>query len=191
VRLPKEMRGDLKEPLGDVVAEVKKGRLRGRVIAVGDMVTYHLLEAGVEPDVAVVDGKTEREEVDDEVVNRWSALPVTARVENEPGTVSREVVEALREAIDEGDGHGDGHGHGHGNGDGKSGCLVEVEGEEDLVVLPAVVLADDGDVVLYGQPGEGMVYVDVDEVTRERALDLLGRMEGDTGALEDALGMAS
>ncbi|MDZ7688242.1 MAG: GTP-dependent dephospho-CoA kinase family protein [Halobacteriales archaeon] len=174
VRLPKEMRGELKEPLGDVVAETDRERLTGRVVAVGDMVTYYLLEAGVTPDVAVVDGKTEREEVDPEVVERWSALPVAARVENAPATVSREVVLALREALAD---------------DGVS--LVEVEGEEDLVVLPAVVLASDGDTVLYGQPGEGMVYVDVNERTRGRALDLLRRMEGDEDALEDALGIAS
>lgn len=176
VRLPKEMRGDLKEPLGDVVADVAEERLRegGRVVAVGDMVTYHLLEAGVTPDVAVVDGKTEREEVDDEVIERWSTLPVAARVENEPGTLSHAVVEALRDAVED-----------------RETSLVEVEGEEDLIALPAVVLAEDGDTILYGQPGEGMVYVDVSDETRERALSLLRRMEGDADALEDALGLAS
>ena len=174
VRLPKEMRSDLKEPLGDVVADVDHERLTGRVFAVGDMVTYHLLEEGVEPDVAVVDGRTEREEVDDEVIQSWSALPVKARVENEPGTVSHAVVVTLRDAMED-----------------EESSLVEVEGEEDLVALPAVVLADDGDTVVYGQPGEGMVYVDVDEGTRERAFDLLRRMEGDTDTLEDALGLAS
>jgi uncharacterized protein (UPF0218 family) len=174
VRLPKEMREDLKEPLGDVVAEVARELLTGRVFAVGDMVTYHLLEEGVEPDVAVVDGRTEREEVDDEIVESWRALPVTARVENEPGTVSHAVVMALRDAMED-----------------ERQSLVEVEGEEDLVALPAVVLADDGDTVVYGQPGEGMVYVGVDKGTRERAFDLLRRMEGDTDALKDALGLAS
>jgi len=176
VRLPKEMRGELKEPLGDVVAEADRERLnnKGRIVAVGDMVTYHLLEAGFTPDVAVVDGKTEREEVDEEIVECWSALPVVARVENEPATVSREVVDALRDALDD---------------DNRS--LIEVEGEEDLVVLPAIVLASDGDMVLYGQPGEGMVYVEVNDEMRVRALDMLRRMDGDKKFLEEALGIAS
>ena len=176
VRLPKEMRGELKEPLGDVVAETDAERLKRkrRVVAVGDMVTYYLLEAGVTPDVAVVDGKTEREEVDQEIVERWSALPVVARVKNEPATVSREVVEALRDAFDDDDRN-----------------LIEVEGEEDLVVLPAIVLASDGDLVLYGQPGEGMVYVEVNDEIRERALELLRCMDGDEKSLEEALGIAS
>lgn len=159
--LPVEMRTELKEPLGDVLPEVDESRLSGRVIAVGDMVTYHLLEAGVVPDVAVVDGRTEREVVDDEVVERWSEMGRAARVENEPGTVSRELVGALREALEE-------------------GGLVDVKGEEDLAVLPALVVASEGDTVVYGQPDEGIVYVPVDKETKEHARDLLSRMEGDT-----------
>jgi len=161
LRLPEGMRGELKEPMGDVSTDVEKGRLgEGRVFAVGDMVTYHLLEAGVTPDVAVVDGRTEREEVDDEVIECRGEMRVEARVENAAGTVSRGLVEALREAYDE-------------------GGLVEVEGEEDLAVLPVVALADGGDVVLYGQPDEGMVYVDVDDEVRRYVLDVMDRMEGD------------
>ncbi len=176
-RLPECMRGELKEPLGSVTAEVEEERLGGdgRVVAVGDMVAYHLLEAGVAPDIAVVDGRTKREEVDEEVVESWSALPVFRRVENEPGTVSRGLVVALREALG-----------GNERGD---GVLVEVDGEEDLAVLPALVLADEGDIVLYGQPGEGMVYVEVNDEKSARALDLLRRMDGDEDALESALGL--
>jgi uncharacterized protein (UPF0218 family) len=165
LRLPDEMRSELKEPLGRVSPDVEKEGLGdGRVVAVGDMVTYHLLESGIVPDVAVVDGRTKREEVDEEVVERWSKMRVAARVENEPGTVSGALVEALKEAFEE-------------NG------LVEVKGEEDLAVLPAVVLASEGDTVLYGQPGEGMVYVEVDDEAQGYVLDLLGRMDGDDDVL--------
>ena len=160
LRLPGEMRSELKEPMGEVSPEVEEDRLTGRVIAVGDMVTYHLLEAEVTPDVAVVDGRTEREEVDDEVIERWKEVRVAARVENEPGTVSESLVGGVREAYEE-------------------GGLVEVDGEEDLAVLPAVALAEDGDTVVYGQPGEGMVYVDVDEETQGYVLELLDRMDGE------------
>ena len=180
VSLPESMRGDLKEPLGAVAADVDEERIEGRVVAVGDMVTYYLLEDGVVPDVAVVDGRTEREEVDEEVVESWSALPLFRRVENEPGTVSRALVGALREAL--------GGGSGGEKNDG-GGVLIEVDGEEDLAVLPAIVLSREGDTVLYGQPGEGMVYVGVDSDKRGQALDLLRRMDGDDEALERALGL--
>jgi len=158
--LPEEMRSELKEPMGDVSPDVDEERLTGRVVAVGDMVTYHLLGAGVTPDVAVVDGRTKREDVDDEVIERWKGMGVAARVENEAGAVSRALAEALADVYDE-------------------GGLVEVEGEEDLAVLPAVALASDGDTVVYGQPDEGMVYVDVDTEARDYVLDIMRRMDGD------------
>jgi len=170
VSLPEGMRDELKDPLGDVLPEVDENRLAGpgRIVAVGDMVTYHLLEAGITPDVAVVDGRTKREEVDEEVVERWSEMGVVAHVDNPAGTVTHELVEGLREAFAE-------------------GGLVEVDGEEDLGVLPAVALADDGDTVLYGQPREGMVYVEVDDEKRGYVLELLRRMDGNTEAVDGVL----
>lgn len=41
--------------------------------------------------------------------------------------------------------------------------LIVVDGEEDLAVIPCVLFADEGDVVLYGQPDEGIVAVEVSE----------------------------
>jgi len=170
VRLPEEMRGELKEPLGEVIAEVDQKRLSGRVVSVGDMVTYHLLEAGVTPDVAVVDGRTKREEVDAEVVKRWKEMRRVGGVENPAGTVTHELIDSLREAYEE-------------------GGLIEVNGEEDLAVLPAVVLSETGDTVVYGQPNEGIVYVEVDGDKQRGVFDLLRRMDGDTDALDDSLGL--
>jgi uncharacterized protein (UPF0218 family) len=56
--------------------------------------------------------------------------------------------------------------------------VLHVEGEEDLAAVPAVIVAPAGASVVYGQPGEGMVLVDADEV-RDEARDLLRRMDGD------------
>lgn len=170
VRLPDGMRGELKDPLGPVHSDVEPGLLGGRVVTVGDIVTYHFLEAGVVPDVAVVDGRTERKDVDETVVRRWRELPEAARVKNEAGTLSRELIEALREALV-----------------GEEAVRVEVVGEEDLAVLPAIVLCSGGDTVVYGQPGEGMVYVGVDGEVQEEALGLLQRM--DVRDVEELLGV--
>lgn len=160
VRLPDGMRGELKDPLGPVHTDVERDLLGEKVVTVGDIVTYHFLEAGVVPDVSVVDGRTEREDAGEDVIRRWRELPEGARVRNEAGTISRELVEAMREAL---------------AGDG--GVRIEVVGEEDLAVLPAIVLVDPGDTVVYGQPGEGMVYVGVDLEVQEEVLGLLRRMD--------------
>lgn len=170
VRLPEGMRGELKEPLGPVHPDVERELLGDRVVTVGDIVTYHFLEAGVVPDVAVVDGRTERKEVGEDVIRRWREVPEGARVRNEAGTISRELVEALREALE-----------------GDDEVRIEVVGEEDLAVLPAIVLCSEGDSVVYGQPGEGMVYVGVDGDVQEEVLGLLRRM--DVRDVEELLGL--
>ncbi|PSP93015.1 DUF359 domain-containing protein [Halobacteriales archaeon QS_1_68_44] len=84
VELPDSLRGELKEPLGPVYTDA--GDLlddaSGPVVAVGDIVTYHLLSAGYFPRVALVDGKTERERVDREVLDAIEGFDHRLEVEN-------------------------------------------------------------------------------------------------------------
>ncbi|MFB6217900.1 MAG: GTP-dependent dephospho-CoA kinase family protein [Halobacteriaceae archaeon] len=164
--LPEAVRDDLKEPLGPVYGDAAALlEAAGRpLVAVGDVVTYHLLEAGVTPAVAVVDGRTEREAVGGAVADRLAALTATRQVANPAGTLSAGLVEALVAAIGAADA-----------GD----RVIEVDGEEDLAALPAVIAAPEGATVVYGQPGEGMVGVHVDAGTRERATALLERFDTD------------
>lgn len=51
---------------------------------------------------------------------------------------------------------------------------IFVRGEEDLATLPVILLAPIGAVVLYGQPDEGVVFVEVTKKKKEeiRALFL-------------------
>ena len=137
------------------------------------MVTYHFERAGVTPDVSVVDGLTKREAVEDSVAEGVARLGGETRevhVENPAATITREIVEALREAIV-----------------GPEPTVVVVEGEEDLVTLPAIVAAPLGASVVYGQPNEGMVHAKVTEDAKAKMLDLLGRMDGNPEALFEIL----
>jgi uncharacterized protein (UPF0218 family) len=167
LELPDDLRGAFKQPLGRVFTDPRllldADGAGSPVVAVGDVVTYHLIRAGRQPDVAVVDGRTERERVDEAVA---AGLPdPDVSVANPPGTLSGELLDALSAAF------------------GSEGpTVIGVDGEEDLATLPAVVATPLGGSVVYGQPGEGMVLVPVTEATRETARDLLGRMTGDTDA---------
>lgn len=51
--------------------------------------------------------------------------------------------------------------------------IIKVVGEEDLAALPAILLAPLGSVVFYGQPGEGVVVVEVTEEEKGRLVDLI------------------
>ena len=82
----------------------------------------------------------------------------TFRVRNDPGTIGSQAWAAVDEAIESGD------------------AIMIVEGEEDLLTLVAMVVAPLGSLVIYGQPGEGLVLVEVDDSARKKAWSLLEGM---------------
>ncbi|WP_435347825.1 GTP-dependent dephospho-CoA kinase family protein [Haloarchaeobius sp. HRN-SO-5] len=160
--LPTELRSAFKEPLGPVEtdADVLLASVTGPLVTVGDIVTYHLVEAGRQPDVALVDERTKRAPVDEAV--RDAVVNPDLTVSNPAGTVTEELVVAIRDSLADG-----------------TATTIFVEGEEDLATLPAVLLAPDGASVVYGQPGEGMVHVRVTPESRARMRALVERMDGD------------
>ena len=163
-KVPTEMREELKEPLGEVYTDTDAllAEAGDPIVAVGDIVTYHLLEAGRRPDAAVVDGKTKRERVEREVLAAVEGFDRRIDVANPQSTITDDLLEALASALD-----------------GPGSTVVVVDGEEDLASLPAVVAAPDGASVVYGQPDEGMVLVSVGEETRARCRELLEDMQSD------------
>jgi uncharacterized protein (UPF0218 family) len=186
--LPESLRDAFKEPLGPVTTDA--GALLEAVdetserhaspeegspllIAVGDVVTYHLREAGRVPDAALVDGKTEREAVREEIA---AALAATEErrigVENPAAALSAALLDALANALAAAE-----------------PVTVEVTGEEDLAALPAMLAAPLGSTVVYGQPGEGMVRVAVTPETRRRARELFDGLTGDVAGAYEILGV--
>jgi hypothetical protein len=165
LRLREDQRQLLKRPLGrlikgrpDEVRRELEAVLAGRkdpLIVVGDVVSSTVSKLAPERAVYVTDGRTLREatsEVRPEV-------DLVVRCRNEPGTISREAFEAIGDAI-------------------RSGKRVHVvvEGEEDLLALAAVHLSPLGGVVVYGQPGEGVVVVEVNEEVKAFAESILRSM---------------
>ena len=174
VELPDSLRAELSTPAGPLYTDATAllDAAGDPLVTVGDVVTDHVLGAGRTPAVAVVDGRTKRAPVDDERTERLRAAPFDHRLaaENPPGTLTAELLHAVREALD-----------------GEESTLIAVDGEEDLATLPAVVCAPPGASVAYGQPGEGMVLLAVTEASQARMRDLLSRMDGDTEQLVSIL----
>ncbi|WP_254525193.1 GTP-dependent dephospho-CoA kinase family protein [Natrinema caseinilyticum] len=162
--LPDELRHELKEPLGPIETDADRllATVDGPLIAVGDVVTYHLMQAGRPPDVAFVDERTKREAVDEEI-RRTVTEETTIEATNPPAEVSEDAVEALLSGLARAD-----------------PTTIHVEGEEDLLALPAIVAAPDGASVVYGQPDEGMVHVQITDDHRASVRALLDRFAGDT-----------
>ncbi len=157
---------ELKDPLGDLWAasvEENVERLEAFLktkkppffASVGDYVTTHILDAGIHPEIAVVDHKIMRRDVDPVEFNCDHL-----EAKNPPGTITAESQEALYRALE------------HDNG-----FRLVIDGEEDLLVLPLMAILPEGSVIVYGQPREGMVVITLTEEKRIWARDFMASME--------------
>jgi GTP-dependent dephospho-CoA kinase len=150
LKLPEEHRRLFKEPFGvlyrsmDEVIPLIKGK---DVYTVGDVVTHNLRKKGITPTVAVVDGYTMRSPC-----NRMPTVHGECiQVKNPAGTITDELICALERAVK------------------NPPSTIIVDGEEDLAVIPLVLTAHDGAIVLYGQPHKGVVLRTVDSEARDTA----------------------
>ncbi|MEI8331838.1 MAG: GTP-dependent dephospho-CoA kinase family protein [Methanomicrobiales archaeon] len=143
--LPEEHRKLFKEPFGELhqsIEEILPILSNGIVYAVGDVVTHNLQRNGITPAIAVIDGYTMR--------SPCSRLPAIIGegiyVKNPAGTITDELICALSYAVLH------------------PTVTINVDGEEDLAVIPLILAAPLGAIVLYGQPHKGVV---MRTVTRE------------------------
>jgi uncharacterized protein (UPF0218 family) len=161
--LPPKLRSRLARPLGRLFsAKQAKGRAFGKlvsdapmVITVGDRVTETVFKLGRIPDIQVVDGRERRRKREPPDVPHVRLIEVI----NPPGALTKEAIQGVRSAIL-----------------GKKPARVLVEGEEDLVAIPAIALAPATAVVFYGQPGEGIVAVKADSRVKARNNVILAQM---------------
>jgi uncharacterized protein (UPF0218 family) len=154
--LPEDKRIHFKRPFGVVYPDVQSilGKIEGKIIfSVGDVVTYHLIKSGVIPAVAIIDGHTMREPF---VHAPPSGFNRTVKAKNPPGTLTSPLLNALKQGVAD------------------KGTLIEIEGEEDLAVIPLVIEAPLGGVILYGQPGEGVVLCEITVAAKKKAREMLG-----------------
>ena len=152
--LPEEHRKLFQEPFGELypdIDEIVPIITDSIIYAVGDVVTHNLQKRGITPAIAVVDGYTMRSPCKRMPVFRGECI----RVKNPAGTLTDDLIRALSHAIRH------------------PPVTVIVDGEEDLAVIPLVIAAPDGAVVLYGQPHKGVVLRRVDQKARETARNFL------------------
>ena len=167
-KLSEKMRNMLKTPLGELLAEEElyrkiSGR-KGILITVGDVCTLSLIRKGAMPDFSFIDLKYERKNLGTE--ERKEILGFDAdeiRAKNPAGTVSDEVFELCRDLFSEKK---------------KQRCTrIVIDGEEDLCAIPVMMFAPLGSLVIYGQPKEGVVLIEMNEGKRKLAEKIYGEFE--------------
>jgi len=152
--LPEEHRKLFKKPFGELhenIEEIIPLISRSTVYAVGDIVTRNLQKNGITPAVAVIDGHTMRSPC----VPMPALLGECINVKNPAGSLTDELIRALSFGVSH------------------PPVTIIVDGEEDLAVIPLILAAPQGAIILYGQPRKGVVMRTVNHEAQETARHFL------------------
>ncbi len=156
-KLTSSLREKLKVPLGELRDAPDWS---SPFITVGDQCTFLAAEEGAKPLLAIYDNMIMRQETTDEKRKAIGGMPgKKIVVDNPAGTITDEADLAIRVGLE------------------NAPTRIEVNGEEDLLVLPCVIHAKDGTAVYYGQPRQGIVKVIVNPEMRKKAKGILLSMK--------------
>ena len=164
MQLPDDLRDQLKNPLGNLIKDndpnkesiIKKIFAESVVITVGDRTTENMIQLGIRPQIQIIDGLEKRNQhlvpVDDTINTNLSC-------KNPPGEITEESMQVIQEAFSS-----------------EPPVRITVDGEEDLLVIPACIFAPENSVVMYGQPNEGFVIVQITPEIRAKVQKILDSM---------------
>jgi uncharacterized protein (UPF0218 family) len=151
--LPKNLRSRLKRPWGKKFFGNKKEVLEKFEEFLKNKNFKKIITVGdfcsknLPSNIKIFDGKIKRREIK-------KVLSYSLKCKNPKGTIQKEVWEIIKRAI-------------------KEEKNVFVEGEEDLLVIPSVLLAPKNSLVIYGFPGRGICAILVNEKTKKKIKNLL------------------
>ncbi len=155
--LPKSLRPTLQKPIGILVKTTAQvlNLIDGKpVISVGDIISEELRQKAVYPAISIIDFRTRRHDLLHESFEK------EVHTVNHQGTINREAVNTFvstRNIFLSS----------------KEPQTIIVDGEEDLLALPAILLAPLGSVVLYGLFDEGVVVNIVTEEVKNKIKEII------------------
>lgn len=155
--LPLTLRKNLQEPIGRIILEKELTQFDdSTLIAVGDVTTKKLHEAGCIPALSVVDFVVERHIQQHSLGSLgFTGEEEVLQVDNPPGTITPTLWQSVKKALVDMP---------------QKKVVIVVNGEEDLAVIPIVLLCPIGYTVCYGQPQQGLVAVDI---TQDKKMQIL------------------
>ena len=166
MRLPENLRDQLKKPLGILILDhnvtkenISKNIPKGAfVITVGDATTEKMIKFGFDVSLQIVDSLEKRSKRD----LPEGKVETVLSCKNPAAEITEESISVIRKAFGM-----------------APPVRIVVDGEEDMLVLPVAVYAPEGSVILYGQPNEGLVIVQITEEVRNKASSIMNSMSGE------------
>ncbi len=160
IKLNKKTREMLSGSHGKILSGKKFVKLiskrKNYVITVGDMVTLTAISAGIIPNMAIFDLKTERRKIDGTKIIK--AYKNIEKVKNPAGEITRELFSVISKNL------------------GKKRIGIKVSGEEDLAAPLCITLSDYNTIIAWGIPGKGINALRINEKRIRHALSIIKKM---------------
>ena len=129
MQLPDDLRDQLKTPLGNLISDndpnkeniIKKISAESVIITVGDRTTENMLQLGLKPQIQIIDGLEKRNQ---RVVTADDTINTNLSCKNPPGEITEESIQVIQKAFSC-----------------EPPVRITVDGEEDLLVIPACIFA--------------------------------------------------
>ena len=125
-----------------------------KVTTVGDVVSLETLTSGIQVNLRIVDQMTLRKSINPVEIKAER----TYRVRNPAGVVTKEAWDAVKEALQH------------------TEAVIYVDGEEDLLAIPAILESPDKAFIVYGQPSRGVVVVTASSEVKHEVREMMNRM---------------
>ena len=155
--LPKDLREELHKPFGNLLKNIPKDITSEKTITVGDVTTKLFLTNNIQPHLAIVDFIVERQQVHYSIEEFGFALNTQIiQIKNSAGHIGAKVWDLLEKSLQM-----------------SNKTVIQVYGEEDLLVLPCILLSPLGYHIFYGQPQIGLVHIEVTEQTKKHAYAIM------------------
>lgn len=159
LKLRPNQRRYFKTPWGHVYKNIPQARLKAKtdqlVMTVGDVTSQKFLQAQFKPDLAIYDCRVKRQLV------TCPILKPTWQVNNPPGQLSwqlnQRLIQIFKQSLN------------------SKKLKLKIKGEEDLAVVPLVLLCPLNSLVFYGQPDQGLVMIKVTEKIKTRFTKVLAK----------------
>ena len=156
--LNKDLIAELKKPLGklypdfeDAVDEIESCEF---LISVGDATFENLTKHELYPNIGIIDNLIQRKNHTHDIIRADHIL----KADNPAGCLTDDLWETIGKALELSD---------------SGECyVIDVAGEEDLAVLPCILMANPDTTILYGQPNEGLVLLKACDV-KDKAQKLI------------------
>lgn len=174
--LNEEIRKELAKPMGRLIEGepdevtpqleelVKDSEM---VIAIGDVLVSYMNQYEIRADIYIIDNKNKRKEIQTEIPKKVGHL---INLVNPPGEITEKAMQRISDIIEI-----------YYIEECLHSTIFVIDGEEDLLALPAIRYAPVGSKLLYGQPevcgyGSGVVIVDINKEIKRKTKDILYRM---------------